>query len=107
MSGFAVYSNDLKGATCVIVDDICDGGGTFLGLATELKAKNAGELILIVTHGIFSKGLESLTSVFDKIYSTNSFSDFENTSTFQQINLKDILNKSIEGFTFSEAVNSN
>ena len=105
LSGFAVYSNDLKGAICVIVDDICDGGGTFLGLATELKAKNAGELILIVTHGILSKGLETLSSVFDKIYSTNSFSNIENTSTFQQINLKEIINNSVEGFTFSEAVN--
>jgi len=112
LSGFAVYADDLKGATCVIVDDICDGGGTFLGLATELKAKNAGELILIVTHGIFSRGLETLTSVFDKVYSTNSFSNLpadkvgiENTSTFHQIKLGDIINNSVEGFTFSEAVN--
>ena len=91
LSGFTVYADDLKGATCVIVDDICDGGGTFLGLATELKAKNAGDLILIVTHGIFSKGLDTLSSVFDKIYSTNSFIEIENTSTFQQINLKEII----------------
>ena len=91
LSGFTVYADDLKGATCVIVDDICDGGGTFLGLATELKAKNAGDLILIVTHGIFSKGLETLSSLFDKIYSTDSFSTIENTSTFQQINLKEII----------------
>ena len=106
LSGFTVYEEDLKGATCVIVDDICDGGGTFLGLATELKAKNAGELILIVTHGIFSRGLETLSSVFDKIYSTDSFSNIENTLAFQQINLGSITHKSVEGFAFSEAFNS-
>jgi len=102
LSGFAVYADDLKGTTCVIVDDICDGGGTFLGLATELKAKNAGELILIATHGIFSKGLETLTSVFDKVYSTNSFSNIENTSTFQQIKLKDVTCNSLSVHSMNE-----
>ncbi len=73
LSGFKVYENDLKGKTCVLVDDICDGGGTFLGLAKELKNKNCGRLILIVTHGIFSRGFENLEKTFDKIYSTDSF----------------------------------
>lgn len=75
LNGFAVYADDLQGKTCVLVDDICDGGGTFLGLATELKKKQAGDLILIVTHGIFSKGLQELSQYFSKIYTTNSFSD--------------------------------
>jgi ribose-phosphate pyrophosphokinase len=72
LSGFKVYADDLEGKTCVIVDDICDGGRTFLGLGEELKKKNCGKLILVVTHGIFSRGLEKLTEVFDQVYSTNS-----------------------------------
>ena len=87
LSGFKVYTDDLEGKTCVIVDDICDGGGTFLGLAKELKEKNCGELILIVTHGIFSKGLDKLTEVFDKVFSTDSFSNIENTLGFNQVSL--------------------
>ncbi|MFK7980161.1 MAG: ribose-phosphate diphosphokinase [Saprospiraceae bacterium] len=83
LSGFKVFSDDLKGKTCVIVDDICDGGGTFLGLAKELKAKNAGKLILVVTHGIFSKGLDNLATVFDKIYCTDSFSSIAHESLTQ------------------------
>jgi ribose-phosphate pyrophosphokinase len=74
LTDFAVYADDLQGKTCVIVDDICDGGGTFLGLAAELKKKNAGELILVVTHGLFSKGLEELGKYFSKIYAMDSFS---------------------------------
>jgi len=85
LSGFRVYEEDLQGKTCVIVDDICDGGGTFLGLAEELKKKNCGKLILIVTHSIFSKGLEQLTEVFDHVFSTDSFADFENTEGFTQV----------------------
>lgn len=77
LSGFKVYADDLEGKDCLIVDDICDGGGTFIGLAEELKKKNAGKLYLAVSHGIFNKGFESLT-VFDKIFTTNSFKDFDN-----------------------------
>ena len=87
LTGFTVYADDLQGKTCVIVDDICDGGGTFLGLAEALKKKNAGDLILIVTHGIFSKGLEGLSKHFSKIYSTDSFGDLE-SEFLTQISLK-------------------
>jgi len=89
LSGFKVYSDDLKNKTCVIVDDICDGGGTFLGLAKKLKAKNCGKLILIVTHGIFSKGLEKMEETFDEIYSTDSFKNIDQSSRFKQIKLNE------------------
>ncbi len=76
LSGFKVYEDDLQGIDCLIVDDICDGGGTFVGLAEELKKKNAGKLYLAVSHGIFNKGFDVL-DCFDKIFTTNSFKDFD------------------------------
>jgi len=76
LSGFKVYEEDLNGIDCLIVDDICDGGGTFVGLAEELKKKNAGKLYLAVSHGIFNKGFEVL-NCFDGIFTTNSVKDFE------------------------------
>ncbi|MRX39451.1 ribose-phosphate diphosphokinase [Flavobacterium sp. LC2016-23] len=76
LSGFKVYEDDLQGMDCLIVDDICDGGGTFVGLAEELKNKNAGKLYLAVSHGIFNKGFEVL-DCFEKIFTTNSFKDFD------------------------------
>ena len=76
LSGFKVYEDDLNGIDCLIVDDICDGGGTFVGLAEELKKKNAGKLYLAVSHGIFNKGFEVL-DCFDAIFTTNSVKDFE------------------------------
>jgi ribose-phosphate pyrophosphokinase len=72
LSGFQVFCEDLKGKDCIIVDDICDGGGTFLGIAQELKKKNAGDIYLFVTHGIFSKGFTLLKEYFKKIYTTDS-----------------------------------
>lgn len=77
LSGFKVYEDDLANADCLIVDDICDGGGTFVGLAEELKKKNAGRLYLAVSHGIFNKGFEMFGD-FEKIFTTNSFTDFNN-----------------------------
>ena len=76
LSGFKVYTDDLGGADCLIVDDICDGGGTFIGLADELKKKNAGKLYLAVSHGIFNKGFESMKA-FEKIFTTDSFREFD------------------------------
>lgn len=44
----------------LIVDDICDGGATFISLAKLLKEKGVEKIYLYVTHGIFSKGLRVL-----------------------------------------------
>lgn len=85
LSKFTVYSEDLKGQPCLIVDDICDGGGTFLGLAKELKAKNAGPIYLAVSHGIFSKGFDDLNKHFDKIFTTDAFSTLEPNANLIQI----------------------
>lgn len=77
ITNFTVGATDLGGKPCIIVDDICDGGGTFLGLADALKAANAGPLYLVVSHGIFSQGFEKLLSKFEKIVFTNSFKDHD------------------------------
>jgi len=75
LSGFRTLETDFKGQTCLIADDICDGGGTFIGLAALLKSKGAGTVAVAVSHGIFSKGF-ALAGI-DRIYCTNSFKDFE------------------------------
>jgi len=54
---------------CVIIDDICDGGGTFLAIAEKIQPAH---LTLIVTHGIFSKGFEPLQQYFELIIVSNS-----------------------------------
>lgn len=78
LSGFKVQLLN-PGKTYLMLDDICDGGGTFLGLADEIQ-KNQDKhhdedyiIDLCVTHGIFSKGLSDLKRRFRKIYTTDSF----------------------------------
>ncbi len=71
LTHFNTATADLTGLTCFIVDDICDGGGTFAGTAKMLKEKGAVKVILIVSHGIFSKG--TTIEFVDKIYTTDSY----------------------------------
>lgn len=59
--------------TFLVVDDICDGGGTFLGLA-DVAGVEASRMGLWVTHGVFSgSALDRLSSAFSWIASSDSF----------------------------------
>lgn len=70
----------------VIVDDICDGGRTFLEIAKKIKeVDDKSKIYLIVTHGIFSKGFDELNLYFDKIYTTNSYSEFDSNDKLSVI----------------------
>jgi ribose-phosphate pyrophosphokinase len=71
LTNFKAMTEHLHGQTCFIVDDICDGGGTFAGTAKMLKEKGAAKVILVVSHGIFSKG--PVIEHVDGIYTTDSF----------------------------------
>jgi len=70
-----VFEHGAKEAT--VVDDICDGGATFLALAAEVNAEarrrevNPPVLSLYVTHGIFSKGYDELLKAYKNIYVFN------------------------------------
>ncbi len=59
---------DVKGKNLIILDDICDGGRTFIELAKVLKEAGANDIYLYVTHGIFSQGLEVLKEHFKYVY---------------------------------------
>ncbi len=66
----------------VIVDDICDGGRTFIELAKIIRSKYplcVKSIHLHVSHGIFSKGLEPLLEHFDTISTTDSLPQSEHS----------------------------
>jgi len=71
----------------IIVDDICDGGRTFVELAKEIRKQTHKPIYLVVTHGIFSAGFGLLSEYFDKIYCTNSVSDIEQNDKLVQLNI--------------------
>jgi len=55
----------------LIVDDLCDGGGTFIGLEGEIKQQDC-TADLYVTHGLFTKGTEPLLQRFKRVFTSDS-----------------------------------
>jgi len=45
---------DVKGKTCILVDDIIDSGGTIVNAAKALKDRGAKEVYVYITHGVLS-----------------------------------------------------
>ncbi len=89
LSAFRIEDPSLvKGKECLIIDDICDGGGTFIGLAKELRAAGATSVRLFVTHSIFSRGpvLEGI----DQIYTTDSFPTPKGNAITFQVSMKEM-----------------
>lgn len=66
----------------VVIDDICDGGATFIAISRQISG--ALSKTLIVSHGIFSKGTEELGMYYNQILTTDSYRNnvaFSNVKT--------------------------
>lgn len=77
---------DYKGKTFIVIDDICDGGMTFVNLADKLLLAGAKELHLYVTHGIFSQGFDTLRSYYKHFYCYHTLKNYSEDS-LKKLNL--------------------
>jgi ribose-phosphate pyrophosphokinase len=82
---------DMPDAPLLVVDDICDGGRTFIELAKAVRKLEAVEttagetaleatwpmrpMFLYVTHGIFSYGAELLLEHYTSVFTRNNWTD--------------------------------
>lgn len=83
LKGFAIKykSENMSCDKIMVVDDLCDGGGTFVGIAELLRKEyNPKELCLAVVHAVQEEGLKRVASVYDKVYITNSYRDWHKWS---------------------------
>lgn len=82
----------------ILIDDICDGGITFIEIGSIIDERKTaiidvdpnfqcGQVYLIVTHGIFSKGCYELGKHFDGVYCTNSIKDIDSNDLIKQFNI--------------------
>lgn len=71
-----------RNRNCVIIDDLCDGGATFLAIAEQVAAAH---LTLIVTHGVFSKGFTQLATKFDHIICSDSYNKIYDAAFVQTV----------------------
>jgi ribose-phosphate pyrophosphokinase len=79
--GMEIDPFKLDGKECLVLDDICDGGRTFIELAKGIEKCSNGlpicapefeNIQLAVTHGIFSKGRKELEKYYSKIHILNN-----------------------------------
>ena len=76
LSNTVVITQEVKEevTSIVVLDDICDKGGTFIPLAQKLReAYPNARLDLFVTHGIFAAGTHNLKEHYDNLYCHNLF----------------------------------
>lgn len=71
------FVGDVAGKECLIVDDLADGGYTFVLLSKALKQQGASRVFLYVSHGYFSKGFGELSMTIDHVWCTNSVKNIE------------------------------
>lgn len=68
----------------VIIDDILDGGFTFISIAQKLRENGfKNKIFLIITHGVFSKPLQEIIVHFDGIFCTNSYKDLKPSENYK------------------------
>lgn len=82
LSGFKVENpnviKDNPSKSLLVVDDLCDGGGTFAGIAKELREIDPDrKLDIYVTHMVNPKGIITLSKNYDNVYFTNSYKNWE------------------------------
>jgi len=82
----------------LIIDDICDGGATFLGIARAIyKYDSNATIALYVTHGIFSKGISELKSVIKYIITVNNMNNTDGVKS-KEYNISKIFESYLKGY---------
>lgn len=72
ISGFGIEPMHWsRGHRVLVVDDLCDGGGTFVGLGEVLR-REGFHADLFVTHGLFTKGTSELRAHYLRVICTDS-----------------------------------
>lgn len=79
LSGFQLVdpAKIQKARRILIVDDICDGGGTFAGVAAKIHEWTDAPVDLFVTHGIFSGPKKHKIDGINWVYTTDSFRAYD------------------------------
>jgi len=64
---------DVRGKSCILVDDLVDSGGTLINAAVALKARGAQSVDVYVTHGVLSG--EAVTKIGESVMESLTMTD--------------------------------
>jgi len=102
---------DVRGKDCILVDDICDSGGTLCNAAIALARNGARSTSVYVTHGVLSGGavariasssIESMT-ITDSILATEAVRVADN---IRQFTIAPILAEAMQRISDESSVSS-
>jgi ribose-phosphate pyrophosphokinase len=100
---------DVKGKTCVIVDDIIDSGGTIINAVDALKKEGAVEVYVFITHAVLSgDALDKIkSSKIKKLIITDTIdisSKIKNNSKIEVISIAPLMAEAIKRISNSTSV---
>lgn len=79
----------------MVVDDLCDAGGTFVVLADALKDRfPSKKKNIFVTHAIQKIGIERMAEHYEHAYITNSYKDWDKEELPSNVTVIDVLKNS-------------
>ena len=83
---------DVKGQTCILVDDIIDSGGTIVNAAKALKSRGAKDVYVYITHGVLSgDAIKKIkNSVIKNLVITDTIDNLHKTKNVKNIEVLSI-----------------
>jgi ribose-phosphate pyrophosphokinase len=102
---------EVKGRSCVLVDDIVDSAGTICNAAEALMKAGAKEVCAYATHGVFSGGAVARIrhSVLKSMVVTDSIGiteDVQNCPSIRRISIAPLLGEAMSRINNEESVSS-
>ena len=100
---------NVKGKTCILVDDIIDSGGTIVNAAAALKKRGAKDVHVYVTHGVLSgnatdkikkSNIKNLV-ITDTIDNSNKV---KNTKNIEVLTISNLVGEAIKRISNSTSV---
>lgn len=101
---------DVKGRSCVVIDDMIDTGSTICAAAELLKKHGATEVFVLATHGLFSgQALENFeASAIDRVVVTDTLplpkDAHTKTSKLEVVSVAPLMAEAIRAIYFDESV---
>ncbi|TBR38235.1 ribose-phosphate diphosphokinase [Marinomonas agarivorans] len=102
---------DVAGKTCVLVDDMCDTGGTLCAAAVALKEHGAERVLAYCTHPILSgKAIENINqSVLDELVVTDTIplsQEALECPRIRQLSMSDIMAEAVRRVCNEESISA-
>jgi len=100
---------NVKGKTCIIVDDIIDSGGTIINAVDALKKAGAIEVYVFITHAVLSGEAISkiMKSKIKKLIITNTIDNsqkIKNNSKIEVLSISSLMAEAIKRIANSNSV---